>query len=257
MSRNGRIQAIDRAVRIMNCFTEERRELSLSDISEMLDINKSTVHGIISTLKYHDIINQDKESQKYRLGLYLMALGDRVANSLNIIEISKPYMTTLCRDIEETVHLATLDGTEVVYINKMESNQSMRITSSIGNRNPAHCTGVGKAMLAYQDIEKLQEIIPEKLEKFTPNTITEKSELINELLKTRENGFSFDNEERDIGLTCLAAPVFDKNGQAKYSISVSGPTVRMNNAKIEMAKKLLKYMANAISKQLGYINYGQ
>lgn len=103
-----------------------------------------------------------------------MELGDRVSHSLDIIEISSPIIKDLCSQVEETVHLGTLDGDEVVYIDKKESNQSMRIFSAIGARNPAHCTGVGKAMLAYRDMDKLEELLPDELVKLTPHTITDK-----------------------------------------------------------------------------------
>ncbi len=252
MSRTGRVQAIDRAVMILNCFNEDRKELKLSDISEILDLNKSTVHGIISTLKYHGLIDQDEETQKYRLGLYLMALGERVANSLDIIEISSPIIKELCIKAEETVHLGTLDNMEVVYIDKKESNQSMRIFSAIGARNPAYSTGIGKALLAYVGKEKLNKIIPDELEAYTANTITKKSDLLKELERIRQNGYSMDNEENNVGLTCIAAPVFDNHGFAKYAISVSGPTIRMNYKKIEETKELVVEAANEISKKLGY-----
>lgn len=251
MTRTGRVQAIDRAIAILNCFTEDRREMKLSDISDMLDLNKSTAHGIITTLKYHGLIDQDQETQKYRLGLHLMALGERVANSIDIIEISNPIIKDLCSKAGETVHLGTLDNMEVVYIDKMESNQSMRIFSAIGARNPAYSTGIGKALLAYVDEEKLEKTIPEELKSFTTNTITEKAKLLKELKNIRHNGYSMDNEENNIGLTCIAAPIFDSHGNAKYAISVSGPTIRMNYKKIEESKELVIDAAYKISEKLG------
>ena len=250
--RTGRVQAIDRAVMILRLFSDERRELKLTDSAEELDLNKSTVHGIISTLKYHGLIDQNEDTQKYRLGLYLMELGDRVSHSLDIIEISSPIIKDLCSQVEETVHLGTLDGDEVVYIDKKESNQSMRIFSAIGARNPAHCTGVGKAMLAYRDMDKLEELLPDELVKLTPHTITDKKELIKELSQIREQGYALDNEENTVGLTCVAAPIFDKNGEAKYAISISGPTIRMNYKQIEKAKELVMDSTRRISRQLGY-----
>lgn len=252
MSRNGRVQAIDRAIMILNCFSVDRRELKLSEISDMLDINKSTVHGIISTLRFHGLIDQDEESQKYRLGIYLMALGERVSNSLDIIGLSKPYINEICKEVEETVHLGTLDGMDVVYIDKIESNQSMRIITSIGTRKPAHCTGIGKVMLAHLNTDKIVEMFPDELERYTPNTIVDKLELIEELSRIKKRGYSYDNEENNIGLTCLAAPIFDYTGKAKYGISVSGPTIRMDSAKVEEVKRMLLDVTREISLQLGY-----
>ncbi|MGE5677775.1 MAG: IclR family transcriptional regulator [Pseudomonadota bacterium] len=247
-----RIQAIDRAVMILKCFSEKRRELKLSDIADELGLNKSTVHGIISTLKYHGLIDQNEENQKYRLGLYILELGDIVSSSMDIREIASPVIRDLCSKADETVHLGALDNMDVVYIDKQESNQSMRIFTTIGTRNPAYCTGIGKAMLAYVDKEILIEQLPDRLEKFTDNTITDKSELLKELEAIRENGYAMDKEERIEGLTCVAASVFDQKGNAKYAISVSGPTIRMSKEKIEETIKLVKEATKEISYRLGY-----
>lgn len=252
MDSKGRVQSIDRAVGIMKLFNEDRRELKLSEISDYLDLNKSTVHGIISTLKYHGLIDQDEETQKYRLGLFNMSLGELVQKSLDIRAITSPIIDVVSQKLNETVHIGTLDEMDVVYIDKKESNQSMRIFTNIGARNPAYCTGVGKAMLAYKDEDLIRKMLPEKLEALTPKTITDKSRLTNELAKIREQGYSFDDEENNIGLTCVAAPIFDYSRKAKYGISVSGPTIRMTNEKIEEAIVVVKAAAKEISYKLGY-----
>ena len=251
-SNTGRIQAIDRAIMILNCFNEDRRELKLSEISDKLDINKSTVHGIINTLKYHGLIAQDDETQKYRLGLHLMTLGDIVSNSLDIRSITSPVIEEVCRKLQETVHIATLDDMDVIYINKEESNQSMRIFTTIGARNPAYATGVGKAMLAYLEEEIIQKKLPDTFEPITPKSITGKLTLLKDLEKTRSRGYAFDDEENIEGLTCVAAPIFDYSGKAKYAISISGPTIRMNYEKIEESIEVIKEAAMEISYKLGY-----
>lgn len=252
MDTSKRVQAIDRAVMILKCFSEKSRELKLSEIADELGLNKSTVHGIISTLKYHGLIDQNEENQKYRLGLYLLELGDIVTNSMDIREIASPVIKDICSKIEETVHLGTLDNMDVVYIDKQESNQSMRIYTTIGARRPAYCTGIGKAMLAYIDTDILLIQLPETQERFTPTTITEKQELLRELDKIRENGYATDNEESIEGLICVASPIFNHAGNAKYSISVSGPTIRMTKDKIRETIRLVKDAAGEISNRLGY-----
>lgn len=252
MDSKGRVQSIDRAVAILKCFSEKRKELKLSDISAELDLNKSTVHGIITTLKYHGLIDQDEETQKYRLGLYLIELGDIVSKSLDIRAITSPIIADVSKRLNETVHIGTLDDMEIVYIDKVESSQSMRIYTTIGARNPAYCTGVGKAMLAYLDEEKILSKLPDKLEAITPKTITNKEDLLKDLAKIRENGYSFDDEENNKGLTCVAAPIFDYSGKVKYGISVSGPTIRMTDDKIKEAIKVVKEAAMEISQKLGY-----
>lgn len=252
MDRTGRVQSIDRAIQILNCFSEKRPELKLTEIAEELDLNKSTVHGIINTLKYHGLIDQDEESQKYRLGVTLMKLGDLASSSIDIIKFTRPYLVDICNQIEETVHLGTLDNLEVVYIDKIESTQSMRIASSRGTRNPAYCTGIGKSMLAYLDEKALEKLLKQDLVKYTDNTITDKDELLKELAKVRKAGYAFDNEENNIGLFCIAVPIFDHLGNANYAISVSGPSVRMTEEKIQLTKTLLEKACKEISHNIGY-----
>lgn len=252
MSNTGRIQAIDRAILVLKCFNEDRSELKLSEISDMLDINKSTLHGIIGTLKFHGLIDQNIENKKYRLGLDLVQLGESALKSIDIVGITSPFIEELNNILQETVHIGTLDGLEVVYLNKKESKQSMRIFTTIGARNPAHCTGVGKSMLAYLDEDVLNDIIPSKLKRLSPFTITDKNELLNDLRIIKKNGYALDNEEFSLGLKCVAAPIFDHNNNIRYGISVSGPTVRMTDEKIQESIVLMKKAAKEISAKIGY-----
>ncbi len=247
-----RVQSIDRAVSILKCFSKQRKEMKLSEIADELSLNKSTVHGIISTLKYNGLIDQDEETQKYRLGLYLMKLGDTVASSIDIRDIAHPIIKEVSQQLNETVHLSKLDGDELIYLDKVESNQSMRIFTTIGSRMPAYCTGMGKAMLAYIDDEKINNLLPDALEPMTEYTITDKNELLKRLADIREKGYAMDNEENSIGLRCIAAPIFDHKGNAKYAISVSGPTVRMTDKRMENIISIIKDSARKISYKLGY-----
>ena len=252
MDSKGRVQSIDRAVGILNCFSPKRQELRLTEIADELDLNKSTAHGIITTLKYHGLIDQDEETQKYRLGLRILELASIVKDSLKINEISRPYIDEIRSKLEETVHLGTLDKKEVVYLEKAESHQSMRIVTTIGSRMPAYCTGIGKAMLAYVDEQTVLDLLPDEIERFTPNTITDKNQLIEELKKIRNQGYSLDNQEHDLGLTCVAAPIFDNLGNASYGISVSGPSIRITEDRIKEITTVVKDAADKISRELGY-----
>lgn len=247
-----RVQSIDRAISILKLFSEARKEMKLTDIADELDLNKSTVHGIISTLRYHGFIEQDEETQKYRLGVYLIKLGDLVSNSIDIIEIARPIINEVSMNLNETVHLSRLDKNELIYLDKVESSQSIRIFTTIGSRRPAYCTGMGKALLAYTDLNKLDELLPEELHAFTPYTITDKEILIKELYSIREEGYAIDNQESDMGLRCVAVPVFDYAGKAKYALSVSGPTIRITDKKIKTIVKVVKDAAKTISYKLGY-----
>lgn len=255
MKTNGRVQSIDRAANVLECFTKSKAELSLGEISEMLDINKSTLHGIISTLKDHDLIAQDVKTQKYRLGLGLLKFGAFVSESMDINKIAEPILTKLCNQLNETVHMCVLDNKDVVYIAKKESEQSIRIITNIGARIPAYCTGVGKAILAYKSDQTISNHLPEKLESMTENTITDITSLKEELIRTKNQGYSIDNEEYVKGLFCIAAPIFDQNGDVKYAISTSGPTMRMTEEKVERAIEYVREAAVQVSKEMGYKYY--
>ncbi len=248
----GKVLSVDKALLIMKLLAEKGRDMKLTEISEELDINKGTLHGLISTLKFHGFIDQDGKTQKYRLGLYLIELGDTASKSLDIIQITSPIIEEVSNKLQETVHIAKLDNFDVVYVDKKESKQSMRIYTSIGSRNPAYCTGVGKAMLAYLDEDTLNMLLPEKVEKFTPNTVTDKEEFIKRLKLIKEKGYALDNEEFSVGLKCVAAPIFNHEGKAIYGLSVSGPSVRMTEEKVQESIKLIKLAAEKISRKIGY-----
>ena len=248
----GKVLSVDKALIIIKLLAEKGRDMKLTEISEELDINKGTLHGLISTLKFHGFIDQDGKTQKYRLGLYLIELGDTASKSLDIIQITSPIIEEVSNKLQETVHIAKLDNFDVVYVDKKESKQSMRIYTSIGSRNPAYCTGVGKAMLAYLDEDTLNMLLPEKVEKFTPNTVTDKEEFIKRLKLIKEKGYALDNEEFSVGLKCVAAPIFNHEGKAIYGLSVSGPSVRMTEEKVQESIKLIKLAAEKISRKIGY-----
>jgi len=246
------VQSVDRAIQILKLFSEDRKEMKLTEIANELGLNKSTVYGILSTLKYHGLIDQDEKTQKYRLGLYLMRLGNLVANSIDVINIAHPIIEEVSHRLNETVHLSKLDRLEIVYLDKVESNQSIRISTAIGTRKPAYCTGMGKVLLAFSDLNEVEKSLPDKLQAFTPNTVIDKKVLLEELRDIKKIGYAIDREESEIGLMCIAAPIFDYNGEVKYALSVSGPTPRITEERLEKIINIAKDAARKISYKLGY-----
>lgn len=252
MKNISRVQSIDRSVAIMECFSENKRELKLSEIACMVDLNKSTVHGILNTLKHHGFIDQDEITQKYRLGIRFIVYGDLVVNSMNITNIAYPVIERVCEKIEETVHIAVLDGSDVVYIEKKECNKSIKTSTKIGARVPAYVTADGRIILSYLEKEKLKDLLPRNFKKLTPNTITDKHELLKILSEIKQKGYSIDYEETVQGLVCVAAPIFDYSGAVRYSLSATVPTVRMDENKIKEYIDIIKVAANDISNSIGY-----
>lgn len=246
------IQSVDRALKILELFSQEQSELSIKEISEMLELPKSTVHGLVSTLKFRGYLSQDISTEKYSLGLRLFELGNLVKSKTELIKISLPYIHQLVKKVNETVHLVILDGNEALYVEKVEGTQGLRMYSQVGKRAPMHCTGVGKGILAFLNKERRDEIISQiELKAYTENTLVNVDDLIRDLEIARKNGYAVDDEEIEIGLKCIAAPIFDYKNNPVASISCAGPKSRINK-KEELIVKEIKNVANDISQKLKF-----
>jgi DNA-binding IclR family transcriptional regulator len=250
VARSNIIQSVGRAIEILECF-KDKKELGVSEISRMMNLNKSTAFGLITTLEAYKLLEKNEESNKYRLGIELFILGSKINSDLK--SLAESYLESLVDTFEETAHLVTRDGYMVIYLDKIESTHSMRICSRVGERLPIYCTGVGKAILANLPEGELAEVLDNiNLEKMTPYTITDRKELLKHLQNVREKGFAEDLEEIEVGLKCVAAPILDHTGKAVAAISVAGPTVRMTDeARAKIAATLVGY-TKEISEKLGY-----
>lgn len=250
----GQIQSVARALKILDLLSTSNGEMALAEIAVKLGLPKSTVHGILSTLRDFEYVEQSPFTGKYRLGLRLFELGNAVARNWDLRTIAGPHIQKLLEELKETVHLVILDKGEVLYIDKREYHDaSLRIVSQVGMRLPAHCTGVGKVLLAYLPPKEVKRIISQKgLPRYTKNTITDAKKLEEELAKIREQGYAVDNEEIMDSLRCIAAPIRDNTGKVSAAISVSGPVTRMCGEKFDLAVKKVTETAQSISKELGY-----
>lgn len=248
------IQSVARAVSILEHLAAHRSGDGLTSISRGVQLSKSTTHSLISTMEQLGYVQQDQTTGRYSLGLKLFELGQAMHASMDLRTIAMPYLHALAKKYEETVHLAVLSKGEVVYIDKVDSPRSIRITSQIGGRNPAHCTGVGKILLAgLPEAEIGKAIGGRKLQKFTPNTIADLDKLRLHLEKVRADGYAQDEEEIELGLSCVAAPIKNHRGAVIAAISLSGPTGRManNGTRAELIADVTD-TAKMISTQFGY-----
>jgi len=248
-----KIQSVARALTIVDTLAEVRGELALNEIATRLSLAKSTVHGLISTLKDFGYIEQSAFTGKYRLGIRFFEIGHIVAQGWEVRKVAAPYIQKLLEQLFETVHLAVLDKLEVLYIDKRESGESLRIVSQVGMRLPAHCTGVGKVLMAHLSLEQRAELINKKgLPRLTKNTLTDVETLENELTTIRMQGFAVDNEEIMDSLRCVAAPIRDQTGMVVSAISISGPVSRLRGERFEKAIHRVTETAEEISAGLGY-----
>ncbi|MGG3467594.1 IclR family transcriptional regulator [Neobacillus pocheonensis] len=247
------IQSIERATDVLELFLASQQELSVKEISEKLGLSKSTIHGIIKTLEYRGYLQQDPDDLKYRLGLKLFELGNKVSNQFDVGKIARPVMKELVETLMETVHLVVFERGEVIYIEKLDGPQSLRIYSQIGKRAPIHCTGVGKSILAFQAEEEIDRILAnEILESFTEYTMTDKAAIKSHLETIREQGYAIDDEEIELGLKCVAAPIFNHQGKVIAAISCASPKVRLTDEKLAEVIKEIKQAALVISTNMGF-----
>jgi len=248
--KKGLVQSVARAIQILECFNQYN-ELGVSEISKMMNLHKSTTYGLISTLENYNFLEQNKATGKYKLGNEIFRLGTKV--NTDIISIALPYLNDLVSRCQETVNLVARDKCSVLYLKKVESPHSMRICTKDGAKLPFYCTAVGKSILAYLKDDEVNGIISEnKLVKYTDKTITDKDILLQQLEKVRQKGYAEDFEELEIGLVCVASPIFNQHNEPIAGISVSGPTSRMTEKlRIEIAEILHKYTLE-ISRKLGY-----
>ncbi len=247
------IQSVARAVQIMEHLGSHRAPDTLTHISRQIGLSKSTTYSLIATLESLGYVYQDQESGKYSLGLKLFELGQIVHANMDLRAIARPQLSALAAQYGETVHLAVLSGGWVTYIEKVDSQHSIRIASQIGGRNPAYCTGVGKVLLAGLEEDKLDTILAEQeWKQFTAQTITDIQALKEHLQSIRAQGYALDQEEFESGLTCVAAPIVNHRGAVIAAVSLSGPSNRMDSDKLRPVIEDLQQTARRISAGFGY-----
>lgn len=245
------IQSVDRALRILELFNEQNPELKITEISNKLDLHKSTTHSLLKTLKERQYIKQDEESGKYSLGLKLLERGQFVLNSMDIRSIAKKHLIDLSVDTGQTAHLVILEGKSGVYIDKVEGESAV-VYSRVGKRVPLHSSAVGKSLLAFRNSNEVKELLEDyEFSSQTSSTITSRSVFEKELEVVREQGYSIDNEENEPGIYCIAVPIFDHLHQpvAAISISTTKQTIT-EEMKTDIVKKI-KNTCSEISKALG------
>lgn len=249
----GHIQSVDRALGLVEILAQENREISLTELSRLAGRPKSTIHGLLASLRSYGYVEQNEENGKYRLGIRLFELGNVVARSWNIREIALPVMQQLNQELGEMIQLATEDRGEVVYLEKVDSNHLMRIVSDIGARLPMHCTGLGKMLLAGKSPSEVKWILSTKgMKAMTHRSITNQQEMNRELVRIREQGYAIDDREVMDSLRCVAAPIYNRNGVLKYAVSVSGFSNSMSGERLENSIRLLVEAAETISYKMGY-----
>lgn len=247
------VPAVARALDILE-FIRARGESSAPEITKALALPRTTVHELIKTLLARGYLREAGYGDRYELGIRVLELGSAYEARLDLAQIAKARATEVSAECGETVHVAVLDRTDVVYIVRIESTHVVRMVSTLGGRLPAHVTAVGKALLAYQPKTVIDELYPEgtQLGAMTPATITTARALRDTLEQVRADGLAWDSCESNPDVYCVAAPIMDRDGSAVAAISVSVPAHRWDCDRATELAKLVTGAARATSRDLGY-----
>lgn len=251
------LQTIQKAGELMTLYDREHTEWGVREVATKLKIAKSSAHDLMSSLAKQGFLNKTDDN-RYRLGWRLVTLSETLLATTELRKEARPILEELASQYQETIHLAVLDDTQVVYADKLEGRQAVRVElTSLGARLYPHCSALGKVLLANADeIEATRIIKLSGLPSFTANTITDEKTLLQELLKVRRQGFAYDLEEILHDLCCVAAPVYNHNEQVIAAVSMSIPAYRFRRSQTEFRDGVIRAAKN-ISKRLGYYGLPQ
>jgi len=244
------IQSLDRALEILD-LVASGGGLSLSEIANTLDQSPSTVYRVLTTLEARQVVEVDRVSQVWHIGAAAFRLGSSFLRRAGVVERSRPFMRELMETTGETANLGIEKGGTVLFVSQVETFETIRAFFPPGTQSPMHASGIGKALLSQFTGRKLDGILAEPMRKFTDKTITTPESLVENLALIRERGYSFDDEERTIGMRCIAAPVMDLYGEVVAGISISGPSHRLPLDRIESVGADVRRVAQALSQTLG------
>lgn len=244
-----KISSLERGIKILELLAQ-KGSLKVSEVATLLGTHRSAAHRFLATLKELGYVVQDSSS-RYRLSFRLFEMGMAMVNALGIRQITRPFLEELAELSNETVNLGHWEGEEIVYIDKVKSREVLLMDLAIGTRVPTYCSAMGKAVLAFRSEEEVRVFLSSaNFQPLTPKTRTDPEILREELKLIRQRGFAVDDEEMVLGIRCLAAPVFDYNGRPEYAISISGPSSRLTNERIEELSVDLKRICSELSKRM-------
>lgn len=243
------IGSLEKGIKILEAIIDNG-ELTVTQAANVLKINRASAHRFITTLRDLGYVRKNQHNN-YEATFKMLEMGMKQADKFEIRRIAKPVMRDLAAEFDETVNLGVLDQGQVVYLDKVESRELLRMDSGVGTTCNPFATALGKAMTAFLPEDEKNIILANTdLPQITPHTITDKNRLDKELLKIRRQGYAVDNEELALDLYCIGAPIFDFNGYPSYAMSLSGPARRMKSLK-DIPQKLLE-ATKILSKQLGF-----
>ncbi len=247
------VSALARGLALLDALADQAslRGTSLTELAQTTGLSKATAFRLLGTLRSHGYVDKDPDTERYHLGLRILQLSSALLQNLDLRIQAAPILSELVQRTNETVHLGVLDHGSVVYIDKVECDNSVRMHSRVGMQMPAYSTGLGKAILANLNAEQLEEVLACGLLRRTPNTITDAESLRAHLSEARARGYAIDDCENEDGIRCVGAPVFDHAEAVVAAISTAGPAGRMTLERTEVLGPVVKEAAMQISRRMG------
>lgn len=244
-------QALDRGLQLLSLLASVQRS-SLTELALRAGMPPSTAHRLLSTMQRHGVVEFDDEQQEWLIGIETFRMGNSYLKRTNLIEASRSEMRALMEDTGETSNLGIMDAGDVVFVSQVETHNPIRAFFRPGTRGHMHASGIGKALLSELSREAVEAILQKKgLPEFTEKTLTRPSDLFDDLGRSKGRGWALDDEERYMGMRCIASPIHNLHGEAVGGISVSGPTVRFAEPELAEIGSRVRKAAAAITQEIG------
>ncbi|APX88823.1 IclR family transcriptional regulator [Brevirhabdus pacifica] len=244
------IKSLDRALHVL-AELARMENATLTGLAQELSESPATVYRVLTTFQGHGIVDIDEAAQTWHVGPNAFLIGSGFLRRTSLIERSRPVLRKLMEATGETANLGIENDGEVLFVSQVETHASIRAFFPPGTKSPAHASGIGKALLAHFPKDRLDRVLSRELQGFTPHTLTRPEALLSDLEAIRARGYSVDNEERNEGMRCIAAPIRNTYGETIAGISVSGPTSRVGPDQVEALALSVREAAEEVSASLG------
>ena len=247
----GTVQALDKGVQLLQALARET-SMTLTDLSFQVGMSTSTAHRLLSTLEKHSFAEFDDSSKEWSIGIEAYRVGSAYLNRTSLVEISHNTLRKLMEDSGETANLAIAEGGDIVFISQVETHHPIRAFFRAGSRGHMHASGIGKSLLANMPRRAVEAILESKgCPQFTDKTLTLPAKLFDDLALIKTRGWALDDEERYLGMRCIAACIFNSHGEAIAGVSVSGPAVRFPNQSLSEIGAKVRQAAEQITTLIG------
>jgi DNA-binding IclR family transcriptional regulator len=248
------VQSVMHTLDILESFSDQEDELSVTELCNRLELHKKNVSRLLTTLENRGYIEQNKITGNFRLGLKIFEMGQVFFHKMGLLKQARPVLEDLVNKCNETAYVGVLRGEEIVYLDTVETSQSVRIISRVGWRVPAYCTAIGKAQIAFLPENEIKDLLKRtELKSFTKNTITDAEKIMEHLKMVASQGYAVDEGEYETDIKCVGVPVRDYSLRVVAGITISGPSSRMGEEKIKPELiELVKEAGTEISRRMGY-----